>query len=241
MARMGGVEQAPQGRVVRNVAAFDARAHLGHREPARIDRPAVVERAPDERFADPRLAAGHQVVRPGRVEQIDIDVGGVPVDVEVGARELRRQQRDAPVDGRQPEPVDMAVLAVAQVVGRNRRIEVGRHGVAGVRRVEHDRQGRRRRAVDEEQRFRHVRLRGAPVSTGPASVLRARVTARPRKFRGGQAWTLRRVAPCLRCRPGPTRIAEQRRLDSIGPRATRAHRPGLQRRRSPCMSTTCVT
>ena len=94
MLRMGRLQQALQGLVVGRVAACDALAQFVHCQLAVVDRPPIVERAPHQRFADARLAAGHQFTGPGRVEQVGVDVGGVAVGVEVGAWKLRRQQRE---------------------------------------------------------------------------------------------------------------------------------------------------
>ena len=126
--------------VVRPVVAVDPAPHLVDGELAVVDRPAVVERAPDERLAEPRLAARHELARPAAAfEQREVDVAGVAVRVDVGARRARRDQADAALGGRQVELVDEAVLAVAQVEFAQRRAEVGREGEARVRRVEDQR------------------------------------------------------------------------------------------------------
>ena len=48
-------------------------------------------------------------------DEREVDVGGVPVEVDVGARRERRDQADAALGRRQVELVDEAVLAFAQV------------------------------------------------------------------------------------------------------------------------------
>jgi len=70
---------------------------------------------------------------PAALDELQVDVAGVPVRIEIGARELGGNQRHAEF-GRGPiELVDEAVLAVAQVEFAHRRVEIGRKAVPGVR------------------------------------------------------------------------------------------------------------
>ncbi len=64
------VEQRAQRRVVGRVEALDAQPHLVGPQPARVDRAAVLQRAPDEALADARLAARHDLAVPLAVDQL---------------------------------------------------------------------------------------------------------------------------------------------------------------------------
>jgi len=74
---------------------FDSLPDRFNGQLARIDRPAILQRAPDERLADLRLAARPVLARPAAVEQVQVDVARVPVRIEIGARPERGQQRTA--------------------------------------------------------------------------------------------------------------------------------------------------
>ena len=152
--------------VVRPVIARDAVADLLDRKLAVVDRAAVVERAPHERLADPGLAARHVLVGPAAAfDQVEVDVAGVAVEVDVGARRERGDQADAALGRGHPELVDEAVLAFAQVELAQHRTEIGGKGEAGMRRVEDQRRRRRDRPVQHvgrsEEGSRH-RSRIAP-------------------------------------------------------------------------------
>ena len=141
-------------RVVGPVVALDP-ALRPRRPPSLrvVDRRAVVERAPDQRLAEPRLAARHVLARPAAAfDQLEVDVAGVPVVVDVGARHARRDQADAALGRRQVELVDEAVLAFAQLELAHARAEIGREVDARMGRIEDQRTARRGRAVDDEGR-----------------------------------------------------------------------------------------
>ena len=126
-ARVRGGDARAHRVVVRTVVAVDPALHLGDAELAVVDVLAFVERAPDERLAEPRLAALRQLAGPlAAFDEREVDVAGVPVDVDVGARRERRDQADAALGRRQVELVDEAVLAFAQLELAQHRAEVGR-------------------------------------------------------------------------------------------------------------------
>ena len=137
--------------VVRRWKRSTRAPHLVDCELAVIDRSPVVERAPDERLAEARLAARHVLVGPAAaIDEREIDVAGVAVEVDVGARRERGDQADAALGRRQIELVDEAVLAFAQVELAQARAEVGREVEARMRRVEDERDARRGGAMSDE-------------------------------------------------------------------------------------------
>ena len=98
MERVRVVQQIEERTVIRHMKAFDAQPHLLDLEAAPVDFAAIVQCAPDQRLADPCLAAGHVLVRPGAAfDQVEIDVAVMPVGIEVGARPARGEQRNAAI------------------------------------------------------------------------------------------------------------------------------------------------
>src|SRR5687768_17082902 len=128
--------------MVRNMEAPDTPANGDGRELARIDRPAVLQRAPDERLADARLAAGPVFPGPGTLDQLEVDIAGVAVGIQVGARKGRGEERRPDFVRRGIELVDVAVLRLAQLRLADHGVEVGREVVARMGRIEN--QGHRR-------------------------------------------------------------------------------------------------
>src|SRR5688572_10054769 len=102
----------------------DPAAHGVRRKPARVDRPAVLQRAPDERLAEARLAARAVFPRPGSVQELQIDVAGMAVRIEVSARKRGGEERHAELVRRGVELVDVAVLRFAQLPLADHRAEV---------------------------------------------------------------------------------------------------------------------
>ena len=131
--------------------AFDAQPHLLDLEAAPVDFAAIVQCAPDQRLADPCLAAGHVLVRPGAAfDQVEIDVAVMPVGIEVGARPARGEQRNAGSAGGQVQLVDETVFTVAEVELGDSGIEVSRELGSRMRRVEHERRRRSAGAVQDD-------------------------------------------------------------------------------------------
>ena len=79
--------------------------------------------------------------RPGVVEQRGVDVGQAAVGVDVGARKTRLDQRCAGGRREAPQPRHVRVLRLAHQCARRRMIEVIGIPFAGVRRIEHQRNG----------------------------------------------------------------------------------------------------
>ena len=111
--------------------------------------------APDQGLAKPGLAARPVLVRPlAAFDQLEVDVAGMPVVVDVGARHARGEQANAALGRRLPELVDVAILAVAQLELADRGAEVGREVDPRMRRVEDQRRSRLGRPVQGEGRMR---------------------------------------------------------------------------------------
>jgi hypothetical protein len=147
--------------------ALDPAPHLGDGELAVVDLPAVVERAPDQRLAEARLAARHVCVGPApALDQLEIDVARVPVEVDVGARRERGDQADAALARGKVELVDEAVLALAQIEFAQHRAEVVGEGETRMRRVEDEGHPRRERAVAHESRGEEDGAHGSEDSAG---------------------------------------------------------------------------
>ena len=119
------------GRVVRRVVGGDTLLHLGHAELAAVDggAAALAGIAPDKADAQAGLLARVERGGPGRVQHVRVDVVGVAVRVDVGARELGRQQRGAGRRQRFPQHMHVGVFARAQARERDGVAEVG--GVLG--------------------------------------------------------------------------------------------------------------
>src|SRR5687768_12773390 len=137
------VQQILQRAVVRHMKALDAPTYGLGREPARIDRPAVLQRAPDERLADARLAAGPVFPGPRTLDQLEVDIAGVAVGIQVGARKGRGEERRPEFVRRGIELVHVAVLRLAQLGLADDGVEVGGEVVPRMGRIEN--QGHRRR------------------------------------------------------------------------------------------------
>ena len=75
--RMRRLDPLGQRVVVGAVIALDPPVDLLDAEPPRVDRRAVVERAPDQGLAEPGLAARQVLVRPlPAFDQLEVDVAG---------------------------------------------------------------------------------------------------------------------------------------------------------------------
>ena len=136
---MPRVECRGDGGMIRIVVALDALPHLGRAEPARVHRHTTVRESPDEPDALLGLARRRHRPGPGVGEELGVDVGNVPVRIDVSAREQRLDQRRAEPRRRGEKLVDIGVLGPPHQLTRRSVVEVGRICGAAVRRVEHQR------------------------------------------------------------------------------------------------------
>ena len=118
-------------------------------------------------------AGAHRVgVDVGRqaVEQGGIELEGLAVGVDIGAREARPQQRSSDAWGGAEQLVDLAILETAQLLDRNPQLaeQALRIDPATVRRGDHQRQraGIRMEHLDRRTMLRRHRRRQAPVMSG---------------------------------------------------------------------------
>ena len=153
------LQQLGQRRVERPVQPLDALEGGADRQPLAIDLLGIGDDAGDG--AEPahharRLGVGE--LRQPAGEQLGIELVGLAIDVEIGAREACRDQRRAERHDRLEQLVDVAILGLAQGV----RIEPGglQEGLgvdaARMRRAEHD---RRQLLVGPQQACRAVSAR----------------------------------------------------------------------------------
>ena len=131
--RVRGVEQGFQRCLIGLQVVRDAVLHRGNAQSCVVDRRAVVQRAPDQRLAQACLAAGLKVVRPRRVEQVQVDVAGSAVRINVAARKVCRQQGCAVSPCAGIELVHQHVLGAAQARHAQDRAKVSRKLVPRVR------------------------------------------------------------------------------------------------------------
>jgi hypothetical protein len=145
--RMGFVQQLLDRLVIRRVKALDAPDDRFNAELFRVDGPPILQRPPDQRLADLRLAARLVGARPLALDQVEVDIARIAVWVQVGARPLRRQQRRADLGAARVELVDVAILAFAQLGLGDRGAEVVRELAARMRGIEDQRDRRRFRSL----------------------------------------------------------------------------------------------
>ena len=154
------VHELAQHAVIGLVEPFDAPQGLFDRDPSAIDFLSVRDDPRDraEPAGDPHRARVGEG-REAALEHPRIELVGLPVQVEEGAREARRHQGRAEFHHRREELVHEGVLGTPQ----GERIETGlgekgrRIERAGVGRIEHERHALPRRFGNEERRFELVR------------------------------------------------------------------------------------
>ena len=130
-----------QRAVKRPVQPLDALEGGADRQPLAIDFLGVCNDAGDraEPAHDPRRLGVGEGRQPPQ-KQFGIKLVGLAVDIQIGAREARREQRRAQADHRLEQLVDVAVLRLAQ----RQRVEAGglqerpRVDAPGMRRAEYD-------------------------------------------------------------------------------------------------------
>jgi len=149
------LDLAAQGLVVGDVAALDPLERGDDGEPLAVDRLAVGHHAGDG--AQPRRhprAAAVGVVGQGLVEELRIQLVGLAIGIDVGAREERADRYCAQARGLAHQFVDVAVLRTAQIVGieHGGRQHVLGIELAGVRRGDDQRQLAAGRSVNGKGR-----------------------------------------------------------------------------------------
>ena len=130
------VDEIGKGAVIGPVDRFYAKERIGELERSAIDFITLADNARDraEPPGDPHrgdIGKARQILP----EHARIELIGLAIHIEIGAREMRMQQRRAEIGGKGEEFVDVAVFRFAQCVG----IEAGsgeeilRIGTAAVR------------------------------------------------------------------------------------------------------------
>src|SRR5690606_24719373 len=114
VARMCGVDQLAQARVVWLPAGIDAMPHFVHAEFAVVQRRAVVQHAPYQAFAQLYLGRFRQRLGPGLIEQLRIDFLDRTVGVDIGTWKRGRDQRHAHRYRIAPQVIDPGVFRRAQ-------------------------------------------------------------------------------------------------------------------------------
>ena len=153
--RLGRANERAERRVIGLVVALDARHGVGEAQLAAIDLGAVGDDAGDR--AKPAAHPGRMGVDVGRqrvLEHRRVELVGLAVDVDVGARKQRPDQRRAEARPGGEQLVDEAVLRAAQrgALEPGDRGEFGRIVAPAMRRGEYQRRGLRRRPQDLEGR-----------------------------------------------------------------------------------------
>jgi len=141
-ARLGAGDEAAQRGMVGFVDALDALEPLGHLERPRVDLLGIGDDPRDRaEAAGDAHRAGVDVARQPAGEHPGVELVGLAVDVEIGAREVRPHQRRSLRHDAGEQPVDEGVLGAADGVGVEPRggEEAARIAAAGVRRVEDER------------------------------------------------------------------------------------------------------
>ena len=107
-------QQALQRRVIGQVDALDPHAGVVEGQPLAIDRLVLGDDAGQraEAGGDAR-AGGVEAIRQRLDEHLRVEFPGLAVDVEIGAREMRAQQRRAQMRGAGEQLVDIGVLGLA--------------------------------------------------------------------------------------------------------------------------------
>jgi len=120
-------------------AIGDARLNLVHGQQSAVDGLAAIGGAPDQALAQPHLGQHHWVgfndVRPGRIQQSDVNFGGVAVGVQVTAREMRLNPMHPQIGRKTVEFFHVRVLGLAkhrQIAGKSKVFRVTRAAVRGV-------------------------------------------------------------------------------------------------------------
>jgi len=129
------------------VKALDPPQYRFNAQLLRIDGPPVLQRAPDQRLADPGLAARLVGAGPLALDQVEVDVARIAVRIQVGARPLRCEKRRAYLGAARVELVDEAILALAQLHLGDRGAEIVGELAAGMRGIEDQRDRSRLRAL----------------------------------------------------------------------------------------------
>ena len=80
-------------------------------------------------------------------KEIRIDIGETPIRIDVGTREQRLDERRADAGGMRPQLADVRVLRLTYEIAWRPMVEIVRIDLAGVRRVEHQRNRRDRGIV----------------------------------------------------------------------------------------------
>ena len=117
----------------------NARLNLVYRQQSAVNGLAVVGGAPDQALAQPHLGqhlrVGFNRVRPWRVQQRDVDFGGVAVGVQVTARKIRLNPMHPQIGRKTVKFFHVRVLGLAehrQIAGKSKVFWVTRAAVRGV-------------------------------------------------------------------------------------------------------------
>ncbi len=156
--------------MVRPPVGLDPPFELGHGERAGVHRNVPPGVAPDEPHAAPGGGAVTARVRPGPVDEREIDVLDRAVEVEEASRKERGEERRTEVGGEAAQRVHMRVgRDQDQVLGHRRAEPLGEHHAA-MRAVEDERHaGHARRGRVKPQHAGDVLGLGHPASSGPAA------------------------------------------------------------------------